>query len=177
MGKVLIGEIPISRIKLVEIKFVFILFQDGHYYVACKKYKTIADYLKSANYENEKDKKKAHELKLTIHSNMALCHLKLGEHAECIRACDTAIELDPKNEKCLFRRGQSQIAMTRYNEAIKDFQEVLKLNPSNSAANQHIQTCREQLKAYQQQEKQLYAKIFAKMSKENGKVYFFSIGN
>jgi FK506-binding protein 4/5 len=103
---------------------------------------------------------------------MALCHLKLGEHAECIRACDTAIELDPKNEKCLFRRGQSQIAMTRYNEAIKDFQEVLKLNPSNSAANQHIQTCREELKAYQQQEKQLYAKIFSKMSKENGKVYF-----
>ena len=65
---------------------------------------------------------------------MALCHLKLGEHAECIRACDTALELDPKNEKCLFRRGQSQIAMTRYDEAIKDFQQVLKINPANSCS-------------------------------------------
>jgi FK506-binding protein 4/5 len=101
---------------------------------------------------------------------MALCHLKLGEHAECIRACDKALELDPKNEKCLFRRGQSQISMAGYEEAIKDFQEVLKLNPSNSAAQQHIQTCREHLKSYQQQEKQLYTKIFAKMTKGNDKV-------
>ncbi|CAF0752275.1 unnamed protein product [Adineta steineri] len=145
------------------------LFKDGHYYIACKKYKTITEYLKSTNYENEKDKAKAHELKLTTNSNMALCHLKLNEHAECIRACDAALELDSKNEKCLFRRGQSQIAMQRYDEAIKDFQQVLKLNPSNSAANQHIQTCREHLKAYQQQEKQLYTKIFAKMAQTSEK--------
>ncbi|UJR28504.1 hypothetical protein I4U23_009742 [Adineta vaga] len=145
------------------------LFKDGHYYVACKKYKTITEYLKSGNYESDSDKKKAHELKLTANSNMGLCHLKLNQHAECIRACDAALELDSKNEKCLFRRGQSQIAMNRYEEAIKDFQQVLKLNPSNTAANQHIQTCREHLKAYQQQEKQLYAKIFAKMAKDSEK--------
>jgi tetratricopeptide (TPR) repeat protein len=61
--------------------------------------------------------------------------------------------------------------MSNYDEAIKDFQEVLKLNPSNSAAKQSIQTCREQIKAYQQKEKQLYANIFAKMSKQNEKVF------
>jgi FK506-binding protein 4/5 len=106
---------------------------------------------------------------------MALCHLKLNQHAECIRACDTALEIDPKNEKCLFRRGQSHMSMSGYDEAIKDFQQVLKLNPSNSAANQHIQTCREHLKAYEKQEKQLYAKIFAKMAKENEKVYLLNL--
>ncbi len=62
--------------------------------------------------------------------------------------------------------------MSNYDEAMKDFQEVLKLNPSNSAAKQSIQTCREQIKAYQQKEKQLYANIFAKMAKQNEKVYF-----
>jgi len=102
---------------------------------------------------------------------MALCHLKLNEYAECIRACDKVLELDPKNEKCLFRRGQSYMSMSSDEEAIKDFQEVVKLNPSNSIANQHIQTCREHLKVYQQKEKQLYANIFAKMSKMNEKVY------
>ena len=85
------------------------------------------------------------------------------------------LKLDPKNEKCLFRRGQSHMSMSGYDEAIKDFQQVLKLNPSNSAANQHIQTCREHLKAYEKQEKQLYAKIFAKMSKENEKVYLLNL--
>ncbi len=53
---------------------------------------------------------------------------------------------------------------------MKDFQEVLQLNPSNSAAKQSIQTCREQIKVYQQKEKQLYANIFAKMAKQNEKV-------
>jgi FK506-binding protein 4/5 len=61
--------------------------------------------------------------------------------------------------------------MSNYDEAVKDFQEVLKLNPSNSAAKQSIQTCREQIKAYQEKEKQLYANIFAKMAKQNEKVY------
>ena len=138
--------------------------------MACKKYKTIAEYLKSPNYEDESDKKKAHELILTTHSNLALCHLKLGEHAECIRACDKALELDAKNEKCLFRRGQSYMSMSGFEEAIKDFQAVVKLNPANTAANQHIQTCRDHLKAYQQKEKQLYANIFAKMAKSSEKV-------
>lgn len=94
----------------------------------------------------------------------------MEEYAQCIRACDSALELDPKNEKCLFRRGQSYMSMLSYDEAIKDFQEVLKLNPSNSAATQHIQTCREQMKVYQQHEKQLYTKIFSKMTKDNEKV-------
>jgi len=61
--------------------------------------------------------------------------------------------------------------MSNYDEAMKDFQEILKLNPSNSAAKQSIQTCRDQIKAYQQKEKQLYANIFAKMSKQNEKVF------
>ncbi|CAF1934678.1 unnamed protein product [Rotaria magnacalcarata] len=145
------------------------LIKDGHYRIACKKYKAIIEYLKTDNYDSEKDKNKVRELKLATHSNMALCCLKLGEYAQCIRACDSALELDSKNEKCFFRRGQSYLAMLDYNEAIKDFQQVLKLNPSNTAATQHIQTCREQIKAYQHQEKQLYAKIFSKMATNNEK--------
>ena len=61
--------------------------------------------------------------------------------------------------------------MSNYDEAIKDFQEVLKFNPSNSAARQLIQQCREQIKAYHEKEKQLYTSIFAKMAKQSEKVY------
>ena len=114
--------------------------------MACKKYKTIAEHLNRLIMNKRVIKRKAQELILTTHSNMALCHLKLGEHAECIRACDKALEVDPKNEKCLFRRGQSQMSMSGYEEAIKDFQAVLKLNLGNTAANQHVQTCRDHLK-------------------------------
>jgi FK506-binding protein 4/5 len=109
-------------------------------------------------------------LKLSAQSNIALCYLKLNDHVECVQACEKALEIDSKNEKCLFRRGQCQLAMSNFDEAIKDFHDVLKLNPTNSAAKQSIQTCREQMKAYQQKEKELYANIFAKMAKQNEKV-------
>lgn len=135
-----------------------------------KKYNSIIDYLKTPTYTDEGEKKKAEELKSSAQSNVALCHLKLNEHVECIRACEKALEIDPNNEKVLFRRGQSQLALSNQDEALKDFQEVLKLNPSNGAAKQSIQTCRDQIKAYQQKEKQLYANIFAKMAKESEKV-------
>lgn len=140
-----------------------------------KKYNKVGELLQTTNYENEDDKKKSEELKLSAQSNTALCHLKLNDHVECIRACDKALEIDPKNEKCLFRRGQCQLAMSNFEEALVDFQEVLKQNPSNSAAKQSIQKCREAMKAYQQKEKQLYANIFAKMAKQNEKVcrYYF----
>jgi FK506-binding protein 4/5 len=95
--------------------------------------------------------------------------LKLNEYSECINACDKALEIDSKNEKALFRRAQSQLAVSNHDEAIRGFQEVLKLNPSNTAAEQSIQTCRKQIKAYQQKEKQLYANIFDKMAKQDEK--------
>lgn len=135
-----------------------------------KKYNSIIEYLKTPTYTDENDKKKADELKSSAQSNVALCHLKLNEHAECIRACEKALEIDPKNEKALFRRGQSLLALSNQEEALADFQEVLKTNPSNSAAKQSIQICRDQIKAYQQKEKQLYTNIFAKMAQQSEKV-------
>lgn len=104
---------------------------------------------------------------LTTHCNQALCHWKLGEFAECIRECDKVLELDKTNEKCLFRRGQCQMSMAGYDEAIQDFQQVLKLNPNNSAAKQSIRTCREHLKTYEEKEKELYSQIFKKMILNN----------
>lgn len=136
------------------------LFKDGHLRLACKKYSTICEYLQTPKYEKEEDKNKANELKLSSQSNLALCHLKLGEHVECIQACDKALELDPKNEKCLYRRAQAQLAMSNFEEAMNDFQEVLNMNKSNTAAEQSIQTCREKIKAYRVKEKQLYATMF-----------------
>ena len=106
--------------------------------------------------------KKANDLILATHSNMALCHWKLNEFAQCIRSCDKALELDNDNEKCLFRRGQSQMSLCNYEEAIEDFQHVIKLNPNNIAAKQSLQTCRDYLKGYQQREKQLCTKYISK---------------
>ena len=46
--------------------------------------------------KEKKIKRKHMNIKLATHSNMALCHLKLNQHAECIRACDAALEIRSK---------------------------------------------------------------------------------
>jgi len=94
------------------------LFKDGHYRAAIKKniikYRII---FKHQRIKKKRIKRKSEELKLSAQSNVALCYLKLNEYSECVRACDKALEIDPKNEKSLFRRGQSQLAMSNYDEA------------------------------------------------------------
>ncbi|CAF4852287.1 unnamed protein product, partial [Rotaria sp. Silwood2] len=49
-----------------------------------------------------------------------------------------------RNEKCVFRRGQVYLNFSNFEQAIKDFQTALKINPSNVAAQQQIQHCQQQ---------------------------------
>jgi tetratricopeptide (TPR) repeat protein len=78
-----------------------------------------------------------------------------------------ALAFDAKNEKALFRRGQCQLASRNFNEAIEDFQTVLDINPSNTAAEQQIQQCQQEIKAYQVKEKELYHSFLNKTTKKN----------
>ena len=99
---------------------------------------------------DKNDQMKAEELKLNAQSNIALCHLKLNQYAECILAREKALEVDPKDEEVLFCRGQLQLVISNYEEAVKDFGEIPKLNPSNGAAKQLIEEAHEHTQAYQQ---------------------------
>ncbi|CAF3346195.1 unnamed protein product [Rotaria sp. Silwood2] len=113
----------------------------GHYELAIKKYKTVYNYLLSASLRSSSDIEQSRQLKFASQSNLALCYLKLGDYGQCKRACDNALMFDSQNEKCLFRRGQCQLAWGNFHQAIQDFETILKLNPSNAVAKQQIQAC------------------------------------
>jgi len=42
---------------------------------------------------------------LTSYLNMALCHLKLNNNLDVVRNCEKALEMEPRNEKALYRRA------------------------------------------------------------------------
>lgn len=42
-------------------------------------------------------------------SNAAMCHLKAGQNADVIKACNNVLELGDKNLKCLYRRGVAKM--------------------------------------------------------------------
>ncbi|CAF4988298.1 unnamed protein product, partial [Rotaria sp. Silwood1] len=131
----------------------------GHYELAVKKYKTVYYYLISASFTSSSDQKQSRELKFAAQLNLALCYLKLGDYDKCKRACDTALIFDSQNETCLFRRGQCHLAWGYFHAAIRDFETVLKLNPTNDAAKQQMQECQQQIQAYEAKKKESYKSI------------------
>ncbi len=59
------------------------------------------------------------DLKLKLHLNRAMCKIKLSQVDEALWDCDKALEIDPDNEKGLFRRS-SVYSSRLENELAKD---------------------------------------------------------
>jgi len=137
----------------------------SHYELAAKRYQIVANLLLSATFRDKNDIIKLRQLKIAAQSNLALCYLKLGDYLQCKNFCDNALALDAKNEKCLFRRGQAQLAFSNFEQAMKDFQTVLKINPSNVAAQQQVEYCHQRSKQQEIKQKESYKAFFNDTSK------------
>lgn len=106
-------------------------------------------------------------LALPAHLNTALCYLKLEKYLEAKDYCTRALELDPQNEKALFRRGQAHLALASPELALKDFQRVLEIEPKNTAAAKQVTICNNLIKTQLVKEKKLYANMFDKFAKHD----------
>lgn len=109
-------------------------------------------------------------LLLASYLNIALCHLKKNDNFEAKAAATKALELDPKNEKALFRRGQALLNLKEAQLAAKDFADCLKVDPNNSAAKAQLNACNKILKEQLQKEKKIYANMFDRFAKMDTQV-------
>lgn len=57
-----------------------------------------------------------------------------------------------------------------YDEAVKDYNQVVALEPDNKAARNQIIVCKKKLQEEHQLEKKLYANMFSKMTQQTAKV-------
>lgn len=94
----------------------------------------------------------------------------MNEPFEAKGAASSALEIDPKNEKALFRRGQALLTLGEAELAAKDFQEVLSIDSSNKAAQTQLAICQKSLKEQLQKEKKIYANMFEKFAKMDTQV-------
>lgn len=134
------------------------------YQTALGKYRRAAGLLEHEGKMEGEQKEKRHVVLLGTHLNMALCHLKLNDTLEAIKACNKALKLDPHSEKAYFRRGQAYIGCNEFDLACKDFEEVLKIDANNKAARNQLSICAVKLKQQLQKEKQMYKHIFDRMA-------------
>ncbi|XP_061074758.1 uncharacterized protein fkbpl [Conger conger] len=69
-----------------------------------------------------------------LHSNLALCQLKLGEPARAQRSSSRATELDPAGTKAWYRLGQACSQVGELGMARTAFRKVLELQPGSPSA-------------------------------------------
>lgn len=79
-------------------------------------------------------------------ANRAFAHTKLEEYGCAVQDATKAIEINPKYSKGYYRRGAAYLAMGKFKEALKDFQQVKRICPNDPDAARKLRECE---KAYQ----------------------------
>ena len=80
-------------------------------------------------------KEEALELLVVCHINLAACLLKHNKFPEVIANCTDALNLQPKNLKALYRRAVGYISINDFENARKDIETGIEVNPRSDALN------------------------------------------
>jgi hypothetical protein len=85
------------------------------------------------NFSSEEESK-VRALLLACYNNIAFCALRRKAYAECVRACDAALDLQPLNTKALYRRALArwespQSGATESEMAVADLRAALVQEP------------------------------------------------
>jgi len=71
-------------------------------------------------------------------ANRAMCLIKQEKYAAAEMDCTLAIQLDKNYIKAYHRRGTARVKLQKYEDALKDFESVLKLEPNNKIAQEEL---------------------------------------
>jgi len=103
------------------------LFANGQYGEAIGLYTKAIAHLKSEGEENLQYY--ANNLSV-LYSNRASSKQKIGDYKEAICDCDASLALRDGNIKVLFKKASSLESLEKYNEALMDYQKIMKLDSS-----------------------------------------------
>ncbi|XP_068598846.1 peptidyl-prolyl cis-trans isomerase FKBP5 [Brachionichthys hirsutus] len=144
-------------------------FKAGRHYQAVIQYQRIVSWLEMECGTGMEQQKMIQDFILTSHLNLALCFMRLQEFTQVVENCNKVIELDERNEKALYRRGEARLLRNEFSLAMADFQQVLHVNSSNRAARAQISVCQSKIKEHHEQDKKIYANMFQKFAERDAK--------
>ena len=84
----------------------------------------------------------AKKLKTTCWLNEALCEIKCEHWNEAIKCCNAVLEIESKNVKALFRRGNAHFGKQEYQEALRDLTVAAELSPTNVEIKNMLAMCK-----------------------------------
>jgi len=105
-------------------------------------------------------------LKLAHFSNLAMCHLRLGNIEKARIWCTKALNMDPENVKALFRRGKCNLQLGILDEARSDLERVLSQEPNNRDAMRGLRDLKAKEVLQRKKEQKKFAGFFDKLADE-----------
>ncbi|KAL8918287.1 MAG: hypothetical protein Q9208_007455 [Pyrenodesmia sp. 3 TL-2023] len=143
-------------------------FKADNLNLALDKYQKGLRYLNEAPEIDKEDPpelpKQLAAIRFTLHSNSALLQNKLGSYEEAQKSATMALEqgeiAGPDRAKALYRRGMSSQGLKDDDQAIKDFEEALKLAPGDAAITKELSAAKKKLAEQSKKEKAAYKKFF-----------------
>ena len=106
------------------------LFKDQKYDEAFNSYKKAIDFIN--------DETEFNEQKLSIYLNLSLSANKMNQWMESNQYSKSALEIDDKNIKALYRHGISSKELSNLDDAMDSFNKILEIEPDNKLAQQNV---------------------------------------
>lgn len=98
------------------------------YTVALEKCDEAAEYFKTL--DSSSAAKALRQNRAPLYANRAACELELRQYDAATDDCTKALELTPDYVKAMIRRAKAHMAMSRYQDAVYDYEAANKLAPS-----------------------------------------------
>jgi tetratricopeptide (TPR) repeat protein len=125
-------------------------FQAKHYFLAFKLYHRSLCYI--LNFLNEQPTneflEKFNQLILSIYSNISACQLIYGNNLNVIENCSSALEINSKYVKALYRRGYAYVNLNEYELALGDLQLANQIEPNDKKIEDLLKVTKQRLEEY-----------------------------
>lgn len=116
------------------------LFKEGEIWKSINCYHAALSKLLFKTWNDTKDLLK---LIATTCSNLAACYIKIENYEEALVWCDTALEIEKKNDKCLYRKALCYKNLGYHNKAQVVINDLLRYYPND---NQLKEMCEKLMK-------------------------------
>jgi FK506-binding protein 4/5 len=139
-------------------------FENSKLNLAAKKYEKSLDIFAHNSGSNDEEKKKIKELNLLLHLNLAMVHLKNRACKLSIEQCTKALDIDPNNVKGLYRRGMAHTMNCDYEEAKRDYEKALDIEPDSKTVKTALAQLKKKVQEEDRKDRKRFQNLFQRMA-------------
>ncbi|XP_072163997.1 inactive peptidyl-prolyl cis-trans isomerase FKBP6-like isoform X1 [Diadema setosum] len=142
------------------------LYTSGNHSKALSKYMRGLRILDSAHMRNEEEERQMRHVQVKLCLNISICALKLKQPERAIANCTRVLQIEPKNPKALFRKGQAYLQLGEFPESQRFMTRAQQLLPSDPCIAKGLQDLERSWKHFKALERNCYGKMFPEWKKD-----------